>query len=451
MKNTQWLLLWHDNNWKEIKINNEDRFMHFHNIGQTGMWKTEMLKNMIIQDIHNWKWVCVFDNHWDLAEDILKYIPKERINDVIIFNPSDINKPLWLNIFEAETEEEKEIAVSNALNIMIQLFGNEVFWPRLQDYFRNAAFTLIDYPEWWTLIDIVKIFTDEEFQKDCVRHVKNVIVKHWWENTYYKMWERERSEIIPYFAAKFGQFNTSKIMRNILGQTKSSFDLKDLIQNNKILLINISKWRIWELNSELLWMILLSKIEQASSARDALINRNERKDFYLYIDEAQSYITSSLESLLSNGRKWGISVNIAHQYLAQLEKNNPLSKTNPDILNSIFSNIWNILSFRLGYRDAEIMSKYYSPEFIQSDLINLKKFEWVVKLLNSNKSKIITPLDISKIYNKSNLEKEIIKLSRLKYWKEIEYINKKIEATYSVEKDDEKEVKIPDWLEWKIK
>ncbi len=426
------LLLWHNiHRWvkREIRIKNEDRFRHFYVIWQTGTWKSSILQVMCRQDFVNWEWVWVIDPHGDLARDLLPFIPRERADDVIYFDPSDLDRPMWLNMLEAKTEDEKELVAMDALNIMIKLFGNEIFGPRIQDYFRNAVLTLMDYPQWWAITDVVRMFTDEDFQKDHVRHVKNPIVKNWWEKTYASMWQREKAEIIPYFAAKFGQFITNRMMRNIIWQIKSSFDILDIMQNRKILLVNLSKWRLWDLNSKLLWMMLVSKLQMAAMRRDK-IAKEDRKDYFLYIDEFQNYVTDSIESILSEARKYRLSLNIAHQYLWQLEQSDALTKSSLNLKQAIFGNVWSIMSYKIWPEDWEFMSKYYAPTFSDQDLVNMDKFKSVMKLAIDNQPS--TPF--SMIPKNPYLEqwdekiaKAFVELSRLKYWRDVAFVNKEIE------------------------
>lgn len=428
----EWLLLWHNvYRWvkKEIRMKNEDRFRHFYVIWQTGTWKSSILQVMARQDFANWEWVWIIDPHGDLARDLLPFIPRERADDVIYFDPSDLQRPMWLNMLEAHSEEEKELVAMDALNIMIKLFGNEIFGPRLQDYFRNAVLTLMDYPSGWAITDVVRMFTDPDFQKDHVRHVKNPIVKNWWEKTYASMWDREKAEIIPYFSAKFGQFITNKMMRNIIWQVKSSFDIMDIMQNRKILLVNLSKWRLWDLNSKLLWMMLVSKIQMAAMRRDN-IAKEDRSDFFLYIDEFQNYVTDSIESILSEARKYRLSLNIAHQYLWQLEQSDALTKSNLNLKSAIFWNVWSIMSYKIWPEDWEFMSKYYAPTFSDQDLVNMDKFKSIMKLSVDNQP--TTPfsmIPVNPYLEKwdEKIAKAYVELSRLKYGRDADFVNKEIE------------------------
>ena len=428
----EWLVLWHNiYRWvkKEIKIKTEDRFRHFYVIWQTGTWKSSIMQVMARQDLKAWEWMAVIDPHWDLVKDLIPFIPRERADDVIIFDPSDTDRPMWLNLLEANSPEEMDIVAQDAMNIMIKLFGNEIFGPRLQDYFRNWALTLMSYPQGWAITDIVRLFTDQDFQKDHIRHVKNPIVKAWWDKTFASMWDREKAEIIPYFSAKFGQFITNSMMRNIIWQTKSSFDIYDIMQNSKILMANLSKWILWDLNSELLWLVLVSKIQMAAMRRQN-IEKEERKDFYMYIDEFQNYITPSIESILSEARKYRLWLILAHQYLWQLEKSDALTKSNINLKNAIFGNVWSIMSYKIWPEDGEFMEKYYAPIFSNQDLVNMDKFKAVMKLAVDNQPTTpfsIIPLNPYLENWDEKIAKSFYELSRLKYGRDKTFVSKEIE------------------------
>ncbi len=433
----EWILLGHNIHRgikKEIRIKNEDRFRHFYVIGQTGTWKSSVFQVMARQDFANGEWVGIIDPHGDLARDLLPFIPRERADDLIYFDPSDTARPMWLNILEYHDDSDKELVVMDAMNIMIKLFWSEIFGPRIQDYFRNGVMALMDYPQWWALTDIVRIFTDQEFQKDRVRNVKNPVVKAWWESTYASMWDREKAEIIPYFAAKFGQFITNKMIRNIIGQNKSSFDILDVMQNRKLLLVNLSKWSLWDLNSKLLGMILVSKLQMAAMRRDK-IAKEDRSDFFLYIDEFQNYVTDSIESILSEARKYRLSLNIAHQYLGQLEQSDALTKSSLNLKQAIFWNVWSIMSYKIGPEDGEFMSKYYAPTFSDQDLVNMDKFKWVAKISVDNQPTIPFSMIPSNPYLETGdpqIAKALIELSRLKYGREEAFVSKEIEYRIGV-------------------
>ncbi|USN58352.1 MAG: type IV secretory system conjugative DNA transfer family protein [Candidatus Peribacteria bacterium] len=414
---------------REIRMKNEDRFRHFYVIGQTGTGKSTQLLAMAKQDVENGNGVCVLDPHGDLARDLLNYIPRERADDVIYFDPSDTSRPIGMNMLEAHTEDEKEMVAMDSMNMMIKLFGNEIFGPRIQDYFRNGVLTLMDYPQGGAITDIVRLFTDENFRKDHVRHVKNPIVRAWWETTFASMGDREKAEIIPYFAAKFGQFITNKTMRNIVGQVKSSFDIGEIMQSGKLLLVNLSKGRLGDINSQLLGMILVSKMQMAAMRRDK-IPKEERRDFFLYIDEFQNYVTDSIESILSEARKYRLSLNIAHQYLAQLEKSDALTKSSLNLKNAIFGNVGSVMSYKIGPEDGEFMAKYYAPTFADQDLVNMDKFKAVMKLAVDNQPTIpfsIIPRNPFVDPGDPKVAKAFVELSRLKYGRDEAFVSKEIE------------------------
>jgi energy-coupling factor transporter ATP-binding protein EcfA2 len=359
---------------REIYMKNEDRFRHFYVIGQTGTGKTTLLQVMARQDIRANRGLAVMDPHGDFANDLMPFIPKSRSDDIIYFDPADLSRPLGINLLEATGDDEKQMVAQDALNIMIKLYGSEIFGPRIQDYFRNGALTLMDYPGGCALTDILRLFTDDEFQKERRRTIKDPVVRGWWDHTFSKMGEREKGEMIPFFAAKFGGFITNKLMRNIIGQTKSSFDIYEVMQSQKILLINLSKGILGDVNSNLLGLIIVSKIQMAAMRRQS-VAKEDRKDFFLYIDEFQNYVTDSIESILSEARKYRLGLAVAHQYLGQLQKSDALTKSNVNLKDAIFGNVGSIVSYKIGPEDAEFLAKQFNPYFSDQDLINMDKFK----------------------------------------------------------------------------
>lgn len=426
----EWILIWHNLfSWvkKEIRVKPEDRFRHFYIIWQTGTWKSSLLLVQAKQDVLAWRWFALIDPHGDLCENILENFPKERIDDLIYFDAWDTSMPIWMNLFEAETEEERDMIVNDAVEMFIKLYGPEIFWPRIQDYFRNWVLALMEQPEWWTLVEIVRIFTDEAYQKIKVKNVKNPVVRAWWEKTYTAMGEREKWEMIPFFQAKFWPFTTTPILRNIIWQPKSSFDVYEAMQSNKVILLNLSKWKMWELNSQLLWTMMVSKMK-AAALRRARIPAHERNDFFLYIDEFQNYITPSIETILSEARKYRLWLIIAHQYIDQLAKKDLWWET--DLKWAIFGNVGTIMSYKVWAKDAEYLEQEFAPEFSRSDLINMDRFKWVMKL--SVDTQPTRPFSISVLNpyeSKLNLPEKvkIIKeISRLKWWRKKDLVEKEI-------------------------
>jgi len=409
---------------REVRIKNEDRFRHFYVIGQTGTGKSSVLQVMIRQDLENGNGLCIVDPHGQLIEDIMPFIPRERADDVVYFNPGDLERPIGINLLEADSPEESELVALDAMNIMIKLFDEEIFGPRIQDYFRNGCLTLMEDPEGGALTDIVRLFTDDEYQRIKVEHVKNPIVRSFWENQMAKTGAREKQEMIPYFAAKFGQFVTNTMMRNIIGQSKSSFDFAEAMNSNKILLMNLSKGTTGDINSKLLGLIIVQKIQMAALRRQKE-SKGARKDFFLYIDEFQNYITDSIETILSEARKYRLGLIMAHQYIKQLEGDDGKSK----VKDAVFGNVGTMMAYKIGAQDAEYMAKEFGPVFSESDLINLDKFKAVIKLsIDSQPSRPFSIIPINPYLEEGdkNVAEAIKQLSRLTYGRDKSFVDREI-------------------------
>lgn len=411
-----------------IYIKPNDRFRHLYVIGQTGMGKSQMLEFLAKQDIQSGKGMCVVDPHGDLAEDILGWLPRERADDVIVFDPADTERPMGLNMLEADTPEEADFVALEAMNMMIKLFGNEIFGPRIQDYFRNGCLTLMaDKDEGGAITDMVRLFTDDDWQKYKVSKVENPIVRSFWEKQMANTGQREKQEMIPYFSAKFGQFTTNTMVRNILGQTKSSFDVSKVMNEGKVLLAKLSKGLVGDINANLIGMILVNKIQVAAMRRQN-IPKEDRHDFYLYVDEFQNFITDAFESILSEARKYRLGLVIAHQYINQLID---AKSKDEKIKNAVFGNVGTMMNFKIGAQDAEYMSKEMAPTFSDQDLINLRGFQTCIKL---NIDNVITQPFSMNTYKtwllpeKKDLEaaEAYKQLSRLKYGRDKEFVSREI-------------------------
>ncbi len=410
-----------------VYMKREDRFRHFYVIGQTGTGKSTMLVSMIRQDLQQNDGFCCMDPHGQLADDIFPHIPRERADDIIYFNPADTERPMGLNLLEGDTEEERELVALDAMNIMIKLFGNEIFGPRIQDYFRNGCLTLMSDPEGGALTDIVRLFTDDVYQQYKVTKVKNPVVRAFWEKQMANTGQREKQEMIPYFAAKFGQFTTNSLMRNVIGQTKSAFDISEVMNKGKILIINLSKGLIGDINSNLLGLIMVSKIQTAAMRRQRQ-SKEERKDFFLYIDEFQNYITDSIESILSEARKYRLSLNIAHQYLGQLEKKQGADSGTVNLKDAIFGNVGTIMAYKVGAQDAEYLEKEFTPVFTQQDLVNIDARKSAMKLsIDGQPSR---PFSLIPVYYGDKGDSDVVEalkqLSRLKYGRDKEFVSREI-------------------------
>ena len=412
---------------KDIYLAREDRFRHFYVIGQTGTGKSSILQVMLRQDLANGDGLCLIDPHGSLIEDVLPFVPRHRADDVVYFDPADMERPLGLNLLEGDTWEEKEMVALDAMNIMIKLFDEEVFGPRIQDYFRNGCLTLMSDPAGGALTDIVRLFTDDDFAKVKRQHVTNPVVASFWDHQMAKTGAREKAEMIPYFAAKFGQFVTNTMMRNIIGQTKSAFDFAKIMQEGKILLMNLSKGTVGEINSKLLGLIIVQKIQMSALKREKM-HKEDRRDFFLYIDEFQNYVTPSIESILSEARKYRLGLNIAHQYIGQLEEDQG-RKGVTNLKEAIFGNVGSMMCYKIGAQDAEHMAKEMSPVFSDQDLINMDKHKAVIKLsIDTQPSRpfSITPVNPYTEEGDKEAAEAYKQLSRLKYGRDRDFVDREI-------------------------
>ncbi|PID70596.1 hypothetical protein CSB37_00710 [bacterium DOLZORAL124_38_8] len=420
---------------KEIRFNRSDRTRHTYIIGKSGSGKSVLLWNMARQDVANGEGVCVIDPHGDLVEDIAASCPKERAKEVIFFNPGDVERPMGLNILEASGSEQKERAALDAMEIFIKLFGNEIFGPRIQHYFRNGCLTLMDDDdEGATLIDIPRLFIDDEFQKYKVSKVKNVVVKAFWDNEMANTGEREKQEMIPYFTSKFGPFVTNTTMRNIIGQTKSAFNFRECMDSQKVLLINLSKGRIGGINAQLLGLIAVSKINQAAMAR-ADMAPEDRKDLYFYVDEFQNFATDTFAAILSEARKYRLNLIMAHQYIAQLTEGGGMGPKDDKIKNAVFGNVGSMMSFKVGAEDAEYLEKEYAPLLSAQDILSMANYKAYVKLnVNNTTSR---PFSMQTLYDPSVKNPKMLeiiqKYSRIKYGRAKEFVDQEIEARMGID------------------
>ncbi|MBI2524179.1 ATP-binding protein [Candidatus Peregrinibacteria bacterium] len=416
---------------RKIYMAHEDRFRHFYIIGQTGTGKSSMIVTIARQDFHNGHGVCVVDPHGELVENLLPFIPRSRADDVIYFNPSDTERPMGLNLLEAQTDEERDLIALDAMNMMVKMFGEEIFGPRIQDYFRNGCLTLMaDEEEGGAITDLVRLFTDDEWQRYKVSKVKNPIVRSFWEKQMAATGQREKQEMIPYFAAKFGQFYTNTLIRNIVGQTKSAFDISECMNTGKILMMNLSKGLVGDINSQLIGLIIVNKIQVAAMRRQRQ-SKEERKDYFLYIDEFQNFVTPSIEAILSEARKYRLGLILAHQYIDQLEKDSKLAGAT-SLKGAIFGNVGTMMFYKIGAQDAELGAKEMAPVFSEQDLVNMDAFKAAMKLCIGGQPSRPFTLEairpwLDKTYPKDEQAAEAFKqLSRLKYGRQKDFVNREI-------------------------
>lgn len=366
----------------KIHIDRDDRRRHQYIIGRTGTGKTELMKNMAIQDIRNNEGVCIVDPHGDFVEDVLQYIPKERAKDVILFEPFDMDRPLGLNMLEVHDDSQKDFVIQEMISIFYKLFPPEMIGPMFEHNMRNVMLTLMEdkqYPG--TIADIPRMFTDTDFQKYKVGKVTDPIVRSFWEKEMAKTSDFHKSEMLGYLISKVGRFVENEMMRNIIGQPHSSFDFRKVMDEGKILLINLSKGKTGEVNAKLLGLIIVSKLQMAALSRSD-IPEEQRKDFYLYVDEFQNFVTDSFATILSEARKYRLNLIMAHQFISQLaQEKEGSSGLDTRMRDAVFGNAGTMVSFRIGVEDAEIMAKEFAPVFSEFDVINIERFNAYVKLM----------------------------------------------------------------------
>lgn len=417
--------------YQDVRILREDRRRHFYLIGKSGTGKSTLLEEMFKQDLNNGEGLCIIDPHGDLVETALRFIPRHRADDVIYFNPGDMERPMGLNMLEADTPDQKEFMAQEALAIFIKMYGEEIMGPRLQNYFRNGVLTLMaDDDDPATIIDIIRLYTDDAYREEKSKKVTNPAVRSFWDQEYANTGQRERQEIVPYFAAKFTPFVTNVQMRNIIGQAKSGFDFRDVMDNKKILLVNLSKGKLGELNARLLGMIIVAKIQMAAMGR-VDTPEDDRIDFYLYVDEFQNFVTESFASILSEARKYKLNLIIAHQYISQITKLQGGGKgTHEDttIRDAVFGNVGTMMCFKIGAADSETMAKEFAPVFSEQDMINIAARNAYIKLNIRNTTSQAFSLQGVKTFDGEDEEaaQAYIQLSRLKFARDRKFVDKEI-------------------------
>ncbi len=406
----------------DIFMEPDDRQRHTYVIGKTGSGKSWFLRYLAVQDIRAGHGVCVVDPHGDLVDMILGTIPKERIDDVIYFNPSDIDRPMGLNMLEARDESMKDFVVQEMISIFYMLFPPEMIGPMFEHNMRNFMLTLMaDTENPGTIAEIPRMIADEKFQKRWVAKVKDPVVRSFWEDEMAKTSDYHKSEMMGYLVSKVGRFVENEMMRNIIGQAKSSFDFRQVMDEGKILLINLSKGKTGDVNANLLGMIIVSKLQQAAFTR-ADIPEEERKDFFLYMDEFQNFITPSISTILSEARKYKLNLIMAHQYMGQLVKDGK-----SEIRDAVLGNVGSILASRIGPEDTEILAKVFEPELSGYDLMNNAAFSWNAKLmLGGAQRKPLTLKAMKADKDNPRLADALKEVSRLTYGRPKDLVEREI-------------------------
>lgn len=403
---------------QKFGIKEDDRRRHTYIIGKTGMGKSTLLENMIFSDIQNGKGVGVIDPHGDLAEAVLNFVPSNRSNDIIIFDPSDTEFPVAFNMLECNDPNLKTIVASGLIGVFKKLYGHS-WGPRLEHILRNTILTLLAYPNTNSILGIPRILQDSKFRRKILKKIDDPILTAFWENEFMAMQPKQMTEAISPILNKVGQFLSSPLIRNILGQIKSTLDIRFAMDTGKIIIVNLSKGKIGEDNSALLGSMLITKFQI-----DAMTRANqpveERKDFYLYVDEFQNFATESFATILSEARKYKLNLTMANQYIAQM----------PDeVKDAVFGNVGTILSYQVGFDDAEYLSSQFSEEVSSGDLTSLNKYTAYLKLLIEgipSKTFSLDTLPPPDFKQEDNRREILTNLSRERYAKPKDSVEDKI-------------------------
>ena len=354
-------------------IKDEDRLRHIYSIGKTGMGKSTMLENMAIQDIQNGKGMAFLDPHGKTADLLLDYVPEHRMKDVIYFAPFDTDFPIAFNVMEDVGPDRRHLVVSGLMSAFEKFFGEESFSDRMQYILQNTILALLEYPG-ATMLGINRMLTDKAYRNAVIANVTDPSVKNYWTKEYAGYTERFAAEAIPAIQNKIGQFTSNPLIRNIIGQAKSTFDIRSVMDECKILIVNLSKGLVGEGNASLLGSMLVTKIYLAAMSRADKDPKELKKlpNFYLYVDEFQSFANKSFADILSEARKYHLSLNITHQYIEQMAE---------EVRAAVFGNVGTMISFRVGSYDAEVLEKEFAPTFISEDMVNLGFVQVYLKLM----------------------------------------------------------------------
>lgn len=409
---------------RDVYISESDRQRHMYIIGRTGTGKTEFLKSMIRQDIEAGKGLCFMDPHGDAVEDILNFIPPERAEDVIYFRPGDTERPMGLNLLAAKTEDQKHFITTAVINMMYKLFDpykTGIVGPRFEHAVRNAMLTVMS-EEGTTFVEVMRALTDSNYVRELLPKVKDPIVRRYWTDQIAQTSDFHKSEVLDYITSKFGRFVTNKMIRNIIGQSQSSFDFRQVMDSGKILLVNLSKGELGEENSSFLGLILVPRILMAAMSR-ADIPEQERRDFYLYVDEFQNFATPDFAQILSEARKYRLALTVANQFIGQVDE---------EVKNAVFGNVGTLISYRVGVNDANYLANEFAPTFSQEDLLNIERYHVYIKTIVNNEPvppfSMDMTMDMDEVAKKRNPKiAEIIReMSRLKYGRDARLVEAEI-------------------------
>ena len=402
-------------------IKRKDRRQHVYLLGKSGTGKSVLMFNMVIQNIRNGEGVCVVDPHGELVESVLSAIPPHRMKDVIYFNPADTDYHIGFNVLELVDPKYKHLVASGLMGIFTKIWANA--WSARMEYIlNNCILALLDTPG-TTLLGIPRMLVDKDYRQKIISNLKDPVIKAFWIHEYEAWQDKFRNEAIAPIQNKVGQFLSTSIIRNVVGQSQSTINVFDIMNEGKIFLVNVSKGRIGEDNSALLGGMIITKIQLAAMER-VRIPENERQDFYLYVDEFQNFVTDAFAGILSEARKYRLNLTIAHQYTAQL-----VSEKNSSVRDAVFGNVGTMMVFRVGADDAEFLEAEFEPEFTPQDIVNLPNYKVYMKLMIDGitsrpfSAKTLPPIEGR---NDPKIEEEVIKTSRSLYCRPKEVVEKEI-------------------------
>jgi len=406
-----------------VRLKRVDRQRHMYIIGGTGVGKSTLMEEMAKQDILAGEGVCIVDPHGTFVEHVLPCIPRERADDVIIFNPADIDRPVGLNMLEADTPEAQDFATQEMIAIFYKLVTDpSMIGPMFEHYMRNAMLTLMSDPaNPGTLVEIPRILTDPEFQKLKLKTVTDPIIRAFWEKELPQTSGQTKGEMLPYLVSKIGRFIENQMVRNIIGQQRSGFSFREVMDKQKILLVNLSKGKVGEMNATLLGLIIVTKLQMAALAR-ADMPEADRRDFYLYIDEFQNFVTDSIATILAEARKYRLNLIMAHQYIGQLVQNNDTR-----VRDAIFGNVGTIVSYRIGVDDSETIAKQLAPVVTEFDLLNIEKYNAYIRLMIDNTAqRAFNFKTFAPQKGDARIAEALLQLSRLKYGRDRAIVEQEI-------------------------
>jgi len=398
---------------RPVYLSDSDRRRHMYIIGKTGTGKSELLKDLIMQDIRAGRGLCFMDPHGDAVEDILRLVPPERAEDVVYFNPADTERPMGLNLLEAKTIDQQHFVATSVINMMYKLFDpykTGIVGPRFEHMVRNAVLTAFAQ-EGSTFVEVVRLMTDPTLVQEYLPKVQDPMVRRYWTDQIAQTAEFHKSEVLDYVVSKFGRFVTNVMVRNMIGQSQSAFSFREVMDNGKILLVNLSKGALGEENSNFLGLVLVPRILMAAMSRSD-IPEDQRRDFYLYVDEFQNFATPDFAQILSEARKYRLNLCVANQFIGQIDE---------DVKNAIFGNVGTIACYRVGVTDASYLTREFQPVFDEDDLLNIERFNVYMKTIVNNEPVPPFSVDLTRDMGQVQAQKnekvaEIIReMSRLKY------------------------------------